>query len=134
MIAIVPLLATIAPFLLWPVEIFFPYPHIIEEIAKAIIIFFLLKSPSTRQKIYGAVLVGFLFAFSEDVLYMLNIFSTGNFQTLILRFVLTMPMHIVTSVVILTSAIIDKRLIFLGIILAGFIHYFFNIYVSSLVV
>ncbi len=111
-----------------------PYPHVIEEMAKALLIFFLLKSTDNRQKIYGAILVGFLFAFSENVLYMLNIFSAGNPQVLILRFVLTMPMHIATSGVILTSALIDKRLIFLGIILAGLIHYFFNIYVSSLVV
>jgi len=124
--------ALIAPFVLYPIEIFFPYPHIAEELVKALLIFFLLQSPKTSQKIYGAILVGFLFAFSENVLYMLNIFSAGNPQALILRFVLTMPMHIVTSGVILTSALIDKRLIFLGIILAGFIHYFFNIYVSSL--
>ncbi len=131
---LIPLVAAIAPFLIWPIEIFFPYPHVIEEMTKALLIFFLLKSTDNRQKIYGAILVGFLFAFSENVLYMLNIFSAGNPQELILRFVLTMPMHIVTSVVILSLSLIDKRLIFLGIILAGFIHYFFNIYVSSLVV
>ncbi len=130
----VPLMAAIAPFIIWPIEIFFPYPHIVEELAKALLIFFLLKSTDNRQKIVGGILVGFLFAFSENVLYMLNIFSVGNPQVLILRFVLTMPMHIATSGVILAVALIDKRLIFLGIILAGFIHYFFNIYVSSLVV
>ena len=131
---LVPLMAAIAPFIIWPIEIFFPYPHIVEELAKALLIFFLLKSTDNRQKIVGGILVGFLFAFSENVLYMLNIFSVGNPQVLILRFVLTMPMHIATSGVILAVALIDKRLIFLGIILAGFIHYFFNIYVSSLVV
>jgi len=129
---LVPLMAAITPFIIWPIEVFFPYPHIVEELTKALLIFFLLKPTDNRQKIYGAILVGFLFAFSENVLYMLNIFSAGNPQVLILRFVLTMPMHIVTSGVILTTALIDKRLIFLGIILAGFIHYFFNIYVSSL--
>ncbi len=126
--ALIPLSAAIAPFILWPIEIFFPYPHIVEELAKALLIFFLLKSGDNRQKIYGAILVGFFFAFSENILYMMN----GNSQALILRFVLTMPMHIITSVVILSVGLIDKRLIFLGIILAGFIHYFFNIYVSSL--
>ena len=129
---LVPLMAAITPFIIWPIEVFFPYPHIVEELTKALLIFFLLKSTDNRQKIYGAILVGFLFAFSENVLYMLNIFSAGNPQVLILRFVLTMPMHIATSGVILAVALIDKRLIFLGIILAGFIHYFFNIYVSSL--
>lgn len=132
MAVFIPLIAAITPFILWPIEIFFPYPHIIEELAKALLIFFLLETNDVRKKIYGALMVGFLFAFSENVLYMLNIFSSGNPQTLILRFVLTMPMHIITAVVILITALLDKRLIFLGIILAGLIHYFFNIYVSSL--
>lgn len=129
---LIPLIAAISPFILWPIEIFFPYPHIVEELTKALLIFFLLGISDIRQKIYGAIAVGFLFAFSENVLYMLNIFSGGSPEALILRFVLTMPMHILTSVVILSVSLIDKRLIFLGIILAGFVHYFFNIYVSSL--
>jgi|SRR3989344_3893359 len=123
---LVPLIAAIAPFILWPIEIFFPYPHIVEELVKALLIFYLLKLSNNSQKIYGTILVGLLFALSENVLYMIN----GNPQTLILRFVITMPMHIITSLVILAWALIDKRLIFLGIILAGFIHYLFNIYVS----
>ena len=123
---LVPLIAAIAPFILWPIEIFFPYPHIVEELVKALLIFYLLKLSNNSQKIYGTILVGFFFALSENVLYMIN----GNPQTLILRFVIKMQMHIITSLVILAGALIDKRLIFLGIILAGFIHYLFNIYVS----
>ncbi|MDO8452597.1 MAG: PrsW family glutamic-type intramembrane protease [bacterium] len=132
--ALIPLFAAILPFILWPVEILFPYPHIIEELGKALLIFFLLKSGSLRQKILGAALIGFLFAFSENVLYMLNIFSGANTQDLLLRFVITMPMHIATSVVIMAISLIDKRLIFIGVILAGLIHYFFNSYVSSLAI
>lgn len=129
--ALIPLFAAILPFILWPVEILFPYPHIAEELGKALLIFFLLKSGvGARQKIFGAVLVGFLFAFSENVLYMLNIFSGASPQDLLLRFVITLPMHILTSVVIMSVSLINKRLIFVGIILAGAIHYFFNHFVS----
>ncbi len=122
--------ALISPFILWPIEIFFPYPHIVEELAKALLIIFILLLPKTSQKIYGAILIGFLFGLSENFLYL---FSPGTTQTHLLRFVLTMPLHIVTTLVILLPALIFKRLIFLGIILAIFIHYFFNIYVSQLV-
>jgi len=115
--------AFITPAVLWPIEIFFPYPHIIEELAKALLIFFLLKSNSTFQKICGTVLIGFLFGLSENFLYLLNTTTT---QTHLLRFIFTMPLHIITSVVILLPTLIDKRLIFLGVILAGLIHYFFN--------
>ncbi len=127
----IPLFAAIAPFIVWPIEIFFPYPHIVEELAKALLIFFLLLRPSSNtKKISGVFLIGFIFAFSETVLYLFNILPLGNPQILLLRFLLTIPMHILTSYVILISAMIDKRLIFLGIILAAFIHYFFNIYVA----
>lgn len=123
------LFAFIAPLALYPIEIFFPYPHIVEELVKALLIFYLLKSKIPPQKIFGTILIGFLFGLSENLLYLLN---SSTAQTQLLRFVLTMPLHIITSLIILTPALINKRLIFLGIILAGLIHYFFNIYVSTL--
>lgn len=129
---LVPLFAAITPFILWPIEYFFPYPHIIEEIAKAILILMLLKLPENKAKIIGAILIGFLFSFTENVLYMFNIFSSGNLQTLILRFVLTMPMHIATSLVILMPALKDKKLIILGVILSSAIHFLFNMAISSI--
>ena len=124
---LIPLFATIAPFVIWPIEIFFPYPHIVEELLKALLIFFLLKEPRTTQKITGTILIGFLFAFTENVLYMFNILSSGNPQALVLRFLLTLPMHVLTSLIILGPALIDKRLIFVGVLIAALIHYLFNI-------
>ncbi len=126
---LVPLFAAIAPFIIWPIEIFFPYPHIVEELTKGLLVFLLLRSFSSTSKISGTFLIGFLFAISETVLYLFNILPSGNPQTLLLRLTLTMPMHIITTYVIFTFASIDKRLIFLGIIIAVFIHYFFNVYV-----
>lgn len=122
-------LAFITPFILWPIEIFFPYPHIVEELAKALLIIFILLLPKTSQKIYGAILIGFLFGLSENFLYL---FSPGTTQTHLLRFVLTMPLHVITTLIILIPALIYKRLIFLGIILAVFIHYFFNLFVTTI--
>lgn len=127
MISLVPLIAALAPFILWPIEIFFPYPHIVEELAKALLILLLLKSTNNRQKIYGAILVGFLFGLSENLLYL---FSPGTTQTHLLRFIVTMPLHIATTLTILIPALVHKRLIFLGIIIAIFIHYLFNIKVN----
>ena len=129
---LIPLFAAIAPFVVWPIEIFFPYPHIVEEITKAVLIFFLLKSPTTTQKISGTILIGFLFAFSENVLYLFNILPSGNTHSLLLRFVLTLPMHVLTSLIIVGPALINKRLIFAGILMAGLIHYLFNISVAML--
>ena len=125
---LVPLFAAITPFILWPIEIILPYPYIVEEISKAILIFFLLKLPN-REKILGTIMIGFLFSFSETVLYLFNVFSVGSLQTLLLRFIFTTPMHILTSLIILSSALINKNLIILGIIIAALVHYIFNLIV-----
>ncbi|TSC65943.1 MAG: hypothetical protein CEO21_294 [Microgenomates group bacterium Gr01-1014_80] len=147
---LIPLFAAIAPFILWPIEIFFPYPHIVEELTKALLISLLLKSqadtfqvhsadtwkvtsgyilsPSRWPIVYGSILIGFLFALSETILYMFNI---NGPQTLFLRFALTMPMHIITSLVILGLALINKKLIFMGIVAAATIHYYYNLAVAS---
>lgn len=121
--------AFIAPVVLWPIEIFFPYPHIAEELTKGLLIYFLLKLPKTSQKIYGAILIGFLFGLSENFLYL---FSPGSLYSHLLRFVLTMPLHIISTLAILALGLIDKRLIFVGIILAILIHYLYNLYVPLL--
>ena len=125
---LVPLFAAITPFILWPIEIILPYPYIVEEISKAILIFFLLKLPN-REKILGTIMIGFLFSFSETVLYLFNVFSVGSLQTLLLRFIFTTPMHILTSLIILSSALINKNLIILGVIIAALVHYIFNLIV-----
>ena len=124
MIFLILFFALIAPFALYPIEIFFPYPHIAEELTKALLIFLLLRSTSSAQKIYGAFLVGFLFGLTENFLYL---FSPGTLQSHLLRFALTMPLHIITTIAILIPALVNKRLIFLGIIIAILIHYIFNI-------
>lgn len=118
-----------APLVLWPIEIFFPYPHIVEELTKAFLIFFLLKkSHNYPQKIYGTILIGFLFGTGENLFYLLN---QGPVQNHILRFVLTMPLHVATSIIVLLPALISKKLIFAGIIIAAIIHYFYNFYAAS---
>src|SRR3989344_3377885 len=115
--AVFPLFAVVMPFLLWPIELIFPYPFIVEEIAKGILVYFLsdtwrLHNTDTfYSKIKIAVLIGVLFAFSESVLYIFNITLVGNINTLFLRLGLTIPLHSITTVIILTSALKDRRLI-----------------------
>lgn len=40
---LIPLFASILPFVLWPIELALPYPHIIEELAKAALVFVVIK-------------------------------------------------------------------------------------------
>ncbi len=125
-----PLLALIAPFVVWPIELILPYPYIIEELAKAILVFTLLNLPERLTKIKLAILIGILFAFSESVLYLFNIQLVGNIQTYFIRLLVTIPLHVVTTLIILLPALKNKKFIIVGVLFASLIHYFFNLYIQ----
>jgi len=125
-----PLFALIAPFVIWPIELILPYPHVIEELAKTFLILTLLDLKKTSEKIKLAILIGILFAFSESVLFLFNIQLVGSLKTFLLRLLVTIPLHATTSLVILLPALKDKKLIIFGFFLAVIIHYFFNLYIQ----
>src|SRR3989344_9222617 len=119
---LVPLFAAMTPFLLWPVELLLPFPYIIEEIAKAILISSILLLTRSTQ-IRMAIIIGVLFAISESVLYLFNIYLVGDIKTLLLRLLLTIPLHVITTLVILIFAMATRKLLFLGLIIAMAIHF-----------
>ena len=122
--------ASIAPFILWPIELIFPYPHFVEELAKSALIFIFLKSLQDKRALLQVALAGALFAFSESVLYLFNIAAVGSLKTFFIRLAATTPMHIITFVIILSAVQINKRLIILGLVLAILIHYFYNLVIQ----
>jgi RsiW-degrading membrane proteinase PrsW (M82 family) len=125
-----PLFALIAPFVVWPIELILPYPHIIEELAKAVLVFTLLDLPKRLTKIKLAILIGVLFAFSESILYLFNIQLIGNIQTYFVRLLVTIPLHVITTLIILLPALKNKKLIIVGVIFASLVHYLFNFFVQ----
>jgi hypothetical protein len=130
---LIPLFASMAPFLVWPFELVLPYPYIVEELVKGVFVLFIFRSSSnSAAKIRMAALVGFLFAFSESVMYMNNILLVGTLWTLVQRLLLTIPLHIVTMLIILFSGMKKKAFLPLGIIAAMLLHYFFNLFVGYL--
>ncbi|OGM17961.1 hypothetical protein A2V61_00290 [Candidatus Woesebacteria bacterium RBG_19FT_COMBO_47_8] len=126
-----PLFSLFLPFLVWPVEYFFPYPFIVEEIAKGVLIYFVATSREKIDKIKMVAAIGVLFAFSETVLYLFNIYLVGNISTLLQRLMLTTSLHVITSLIIYLPAIRNKKYIVLGVVLAGVLHYFFNFYIGK---
>jgi len=125
-----PLFALIAPFIVWPIELILPYPHIIEELAKAVLVFTLLDLPERLTKIKLAILIGVLFAFSESILYLFNIQLVGNIQTYLVRLLVTIPLHVITTLIILLPALKNKKLIIVGVVFASLVHYLFNLYIQ----
>lgn len=124
---LIPLIAAIAPFIIWPVELFLPYPYIIEEIVKSILIAFVIALPGKTMQIKIVLASAAAFTLSETVLYILNISLMGDLFTLLTRLILTVLLHSLTMLIILISAFKTKLLMPVGILLAMLIHYFYNL-------
>jgi hypothetical protein len=117
------LFSVFGPFLVWPLEYLFPYPFIVEEIFKAIVVWFGPKN------IKAYIVAGILFALSETILYVFNINASGNTQLMLIRFVTTSLLHSGTFALIYLSSRSNKKLIFLGLTASILIHYLYNIYI-----
>lgn len=127
------LFAIAGPLLLVPVEIVIPLPHVVEELYKAMLVVWLLNyersgdDGSTRNTNYLlAIFVGLLFGLSESVLFITNAFFIGNFEALLSRLVVTVPMHAATTFILYTMGRVNRVLMMLGLIVTMAIHYWFN--------
>ncbi len=118
--------ALIAPLALIPVEKVLPYPYIIEEIFKIILVIFILKLSPKSFQIKLVIFIGFLFAFSENFFYLPNFIESGNFQLFFQRFVLASLLHVLTILIILIPSQKKRCLIFPATALAMVVHYFYN--------
>lgn len=104
-----------------------PYPALVEEITKALVIFFLiLKLPSAKYKIAAGLLFGFLFGLSENIFYLTNFIANEELTIFWHRFLLTLPMHIITALIILFFGLWRKWLIIFGLAGAIILHTWFN--------
>ncbi len=108
------------PFLVWPLEILLPYPYIIEELFKSIVVWFGPKG------ILSYIIGGILFAVTETVFYSYNLFSTGEIRLIFIRLLLTGLLHSATFAIIYISTIKNKKLILLGFFAAVIIHFLYN--------
>lgn len=125
-----PLYSAFAPFVLWPIEYLLPVPHIIEELAK----FFIVKISKIedRKKAFQMFfLSGILFAFTETVLYSLNIFSLGDPKVFLTRFLYTSALHSTTFLIIAYFYYSNKKFRTLGLLITMFVHYYYNLWVGN---
>lgn len=125
-IFLVCLTSLILPLILIAVERIAPYPHIIEEIVKAILIFKILKSSKRQNQLTLTLIVAFLFALSENIFYSTNFIADSIFYNFWQRFLLTTSLHLLTAVIILLPSQRKLKLIVPATILAMVIHYSYN--------
>lgn len=126
---IIILFGAIMPFILWPIEYFLPFPYVVEELAKAILVIAIIKYTDRPMQVRIAAFSGLLFAISESVFYIFNILLVGTSITLLQRLLLTIPLHVGTILIILFFGMKRKEFIPIGVVIAGIIHYYFNLFV-----
>lgn len=116
------------PLILIPVESVLPYPYIIEELTKALLVLLLPK----QSRIFQAVLIGFLFSFSENMFYLTNIITYGYPAYFWQRFLLTTPLHITTTLIIFLLIRKGRWLLIPGLVLTMAIHFFYNYFILKI--
>lgn len=130
---LIPLYALFAPIILWPVEIIFPYPFIVEEIAKGALILFATGKEYDRKKtVITFLIAGVVFALSETVLYVINLGYAGGVSYLLVRFILTSLLHSLTFLIILLPTLKNRKLLFPGLLFAILLHYLYNRFIGNL--
>ena len=122
----------VLPFVLMLIVSITGNAEVVEEVAKALVVATLIVGiPSTKGKLLTAVVFGFLFGFSETVLYSNQLIHSGESTVLLKRFLLTVPMHIVTTVVVLMFAMIKRWMWLIGLCFAVVVHLIFNYLVAA---
>jgi len=118
--------AFVAPLILFIVEEFLVSPAVVEELYKLAALV-LARRFSWLPKTAGyaqSAIFGFIFGFSESVLYLINIYKLGSLSHFWFRFPTAVLMHISTMLVLRYFQ--NKKLLLVGFILAVFIHWFYN--------
>lgn len=126
------LLALVMPLILIPIEKFAPYPYVVEEITKAIFIYIIIRHSNRRFQFILSLIMSFIFAFSEDMFYSVNIIIGGVPYNLMQRFLLTTSLHLLTTVIILIPSQRLIKLIAPATIFSILIHYCYNKFILLL--
>lgn len=131
MTLLTPLFSAIGPFLLWPVELILPYPFIIEEIFKGIMVYLILQVSGRRLQERLLIASALLFSLSESLLYVFNFSLVGDMRIFLLRLVSTTILHLSTFLIIYLSGRKNLRLLPAGVLAGAVIHFFYNYIIST---
>ena len=127
------ILSIVTPFLLIPIEVLLPWPSIIEELLKFLMISWWIKVIKIKKNdwIYS-IIAGTAFAVSESVLYVDKIMSLGKWWFLPERIILTVAMHSITMLLILFGVKRGKVYGWVALLGAIIIHESYNYLAISL--
>lgn len=118
---------SIAPWVLAILSSVWAYPAVLEEVVKWGILRYIVHG--TQYIVRVGLIVGLAFGVGELGLYSTNAWSSGEWESMLVRLILTVPMHGLTGGII--GAALAKRLGLLGLGVAMILHYFYNTYIVT---
>lgn len=123
------LFALILPLILIPIEKILPYPHMIEELAKLMLVLMIYqKEKQLNRKLYIFVLLsGFLFTLSESIFYLINIFNLGDLTIIPKRLFFTGLLHVGTLTMIYLFGRKNNISLLVALLMSIIIHYLYNL-------
>ena len=127
-VVLILLFSLVAPLPLLVIEKVFPYPFIIEELIKLIFVFILVTQENKFKKnmLPFVIISGILFAVSESIFYLINIFASQAFMVFFQRLLMTGIMHSVTILIIYLFTKRRRYWWILGFIIAMIVHFLYN--------
>lgn len=126
-------LGVFIPLLLLPFVHGFVGSEILEEVAKALVVIFLIARLSGGvSRIAWSGVFGFLFGVSETMFYLMPAVQEQLYQDFWMRFITTVPLHTITPIIIMLPIMIfkSKWAGLLGLALALGLHLFFNQFIA----
>lgn len=128
------ILALTLPLVLLPIEHFFNYPYVIEELVKFLAIcLIILPSKDTKNNyLIFAIFVGILFTISESMLYLADFISFGTVMIFPKRLFVTGILHISTCALMYILGRKKLWLLIPGLMISILIHYYFNKAISDI--
>lgn len=125
----------VLPMILIPVARLVGYSEVVEEVAKTLVVLFLvMRLPTHKWQIIAALSFGVLFGVSENFLYLNQIFQLGDFSVFWQRFLWTVPMHMMTVLVILLARLSHRWFWIFGLIAAITMHALFNTIIVKMLI
>lgn len=116
------LYSAVAPLLLLLVSSVWQYPAVLEEAVKWGILRNSVVGRAVEVK--DGMVVGLVFGLSEAILYSANSWASGDWNAMLYRIALTVPMHTLTAMI--TALGMKRGVGYIGLIVAMVLHVLFN--------
>jgi len=127
--SLAPLALAFFAFLIYLIETLLPYPYFVEELTKFLVVYFLIKKEKDlKARIRIALASGILFSLSESLFYLSLAANTSGINVILTRLTFTTILHS-STIVLMTSALKNKVLLFTSLFVSIAVHYLFNLFI-----